>query len=784
MSRRRRGSQRAPDRAAHPSAPGAPDPVAAARRHPAPVSRAAPSASPILIAAALVVATGIVLRLVRIGAGLPDFLDEAMPWKAAFQMWVDERRVDWNPHFFDYPTLTIYLSLFLQKLAFALGHALGRYPTAGDFLIDYEMDPTALVIAARTMWVALEALTLVMTVRIGERLGRGAGVVAAALVALSPTLIGTSRAMYTDTFMTGFSVWALERMLAFRGDGRRSQLIAAAVLTGLATGSKYPAALLVVPLVWVVFERRGWRGFMPLALACAVAAGVFLVTSPFVALDFVHFRKAIRFLGFHISAGHLGNADRRGFLFQLRTLAADLGWIGAALLPVSLGVAIARRQGDRLTLWLFLIPIGLAISLVRVEAGRYLAPALPVAAALAAVAGLDLARRFGGARPGLANAAIAAALVLPVAPAGIAAALNGRDDTQVETRRWCEANLPDSSLILRESYTGNLFTRQRAAALVRTGGFRTASPDRQRRFLARRRFDAAELPLIAAGDVSVVLEGPDSSTRRLPVFADPTAINRIFYDVRVLHGVDYVITSGAARGRYQADTARFAAQAGFYRFLDRNGEHVASFRSGRGVSGPDVDIYRIGEQARDEIVRRGPLHPLWWAESVPPTFRREYEELVVEPARRSGGALMRDGAVAPWVLGLSEFFDQDVRPFTMLLGWELANFDRFDSAAPLLEAIHVMHADDVGACLAYARCAAALERWPAVEAAASSTKAAARDSSGLDELSYLQGLALARLGRKSDALRELEWARDRAEPGSDLRAAAEAEVRRLGGDGR
>jgi len=784
MSRRRRGPQRAPDRAQLPSDPGTPDPVAAAPPRPPRVPKAAPGASPILIAAALVVAAGIALRLVRIGAGLPDFLDEAMPWKAAFKMWVDERRVDWNPHFFDYPTLTIYLCLFMQKLTFALGHAIGRYPTTGDFLIDYELDPTALVIAARMMWVALDGLTLVMTVRIGERLQRGAGVVAAALVALSPTMIATSRAMYTDTFMTAFSVWALERMLAFRTGGRRSQLIAAAVLTGLAAGSKYPAALLVVPLAWVVFERRGWRGLRPLALACAVAAGVFLMTSPFVALDFAHFRRAIRFLGSHISAGHLGNAERRGFLFQLRTLAADVGWIGTALLPVSLGLAIARRQGDRLTLWLFLIPVGVAISLVRVEAGRYLAPALPVAAALAAAAGLDLARRFGKSRAALANAAIAAALVLPVAPAGIAAALNGRDDTQVETRRWCEANLPDSVVILRESYTGSLFTRQRAAALVRTRGFRSASPDRQQRFLARRRFDAAELPLIAAGEASVVLEGPDSSRRRLPVFAEPTAINQIFYDLRVLHGVDYVLTSGAARGRYEADTARFAAQAGFYRFLDRNADRVASFRPGRGVSGPDVEIYRIGEQARDEIVRRGPLHALWWAESVPPAFRGEYEELVVEPARRSGGALMPNGAVAPWVLGLSEFFDQNVRPFTMLLGWELANLERYDSAAPLLEATHVMHPDDVDACLAYARCAAALERWPALEAAAASTKAAARDSSRLDELSYMQGVALARLGRRSDALRELEWARDRAAPGSDLRAAAEAEVQRLGGNGR
>src|SRR5262249_47236639 len=148
----------------------------------------------------------------------------------AFKMWLDERRVDWNPHFFNYPSLTIYLCLFVQKGAYVLGHALGHYSRVADMLMDYEMDPSPLVIAARTMGVLFDALTIAMAVRIGERLTRWAGVVAAALVALSPTMIATSRAIYTDTYMTAFAVCALERMLAFRAEGKASQLAAAAVL--------------------------------------------------------------------------------------------------------------------------------------------------------------------------------------------------------------------------------------------------------------------------------------------------------------------------------------------------------------------------------------------------------------------------------------------------------------------------------------------------------------------------------------------------------------------------
>jgi len=408
--------------------------------------------SPVVLAAALAVAAGIALRMWRIGAGLPDFLDEAIPWKTALKMWVDERRVDWNPHFFNYPSLTIYLCLFLQKLAFAIGHALGRYTTAADFLMDYEIDPSTLVIAARTMGVAFDVLTLVMVARIGERLMRWAGVLAAALVALAPTMIVTSRAIYTDTYMAAFALWALERMLAFRDRGRPSQLVAATVLSGLAAGSKYPAALLLVPLAWVLIERRGLRGLLPWALAWVAALGVFLITSPYVVLDFGRFLKDFGFESFHMSQGHLGSAGRRGFLFQLQTLAGDIGWIGVALLVVSLGATLAapRRRGDRAALWLFLLPVGLAISLARVEAGRYSVPVIPVAATLAAVAALDLAQRFAARRAALAGAVAAAALIVPVAPGGLTAAASGRDHTQAQARRWCEANVPEPALLLQE----------------------------------------------------------------------------------------------------------------------------------------------------------------------------------------------------------------------------------------------------------------------------------------------------------------------------------------------
>jgi hypothetical protein len=611
-------------------------------------------------------------------------------------------------------------------------------------------------------------------------------------------MIATSRAIYTDSYMTVFAVLALDRMLAYRWTGRVAPLVAATVLTGLAAGAKYPGALLVIPLGWVLLERGDLRGLRIWALAALAALGVFLITSPFVVLDFGRFWKDFRMESFHMASGHLGSGGRRAFLFQLQSLARDIGWLGVGMLAVSLATTIAapRRRGDRVTLWLFLLPLGLAISLARVEAGRYLTPVVPVAAALAAAAAVDLALRLATwpalaariaalrppATPDVVAAAVAAAsLALPVLPGGVAAAWNGRDDTRAQARRWCEANIREPALIVQESYTAGLYTRRHAEAVQRTRGFRLASAERQRRIRERHVFDAADLPLFASGYSSTMVVAANGRRQRMPVFDEPGDVNQIFYDTRLLHGVDYVLTSGATRGRFAADTVRFGVQHRFYRFLDRSATRVATFQPGRGVGGPLVDIYRLGDRAREEIVRSGPVDALWWARYVPREFREGYDAAWVPPEQRTGGALVtREGDLAPWITGLRAFFDANVAPYSRLLAWELSYFGRFGAAAPLLEALHLMNPESATACLAFTRCAAALERWDRVGNASQKTMALVKpEDPSFPELRYMRALALARFGRRDEALGELDWVVAHAALQSDVRTAAEAEARRI-----
>src|SRR5262249_54864596 len=94
-------------------------------------------------ALALIVALAVGLRLWRIATGLPDFLEEAIPFRLALGMRdAASGRIDWNPHYFNYPSLSIYLHFVVQQAAYAIGRLWGHYKSYADYLLTFTIDPT------------------------------------------------------------------------------------------------------------------------------------------------------------------------------------------------------------------------------------------------------------------------------------------------------------------------------------------------------------------------------------------------------------------------------------------------------------------------------------------------------------------------------------------------------------------------------------------------------------------------------------------------------------------
>src|SRR5207248_9755081 len=85
---------------------------------------------------AALVALAVLLRVWHIRQGLPDFIEEAIPFKRAFEMWGwSTGHADLDPHLFHYPSFTFYLHFVLQKLHYAVGSLLGWFHARGDYFL-------------------------------------------------------------------------------------------------------------------------------------------------------------------------------------------------------------------------------------------------------------------------------------------------------------------------------------------------------------------------------------------------------------------------------------------------------------------------------------------------------------------------------------------------------------------------------------------------------------------------------------------------------------------------
>ena len=640
------------------------------------------------LALACVVLLAAVLRLWRLTAGLPDFLEEAVPFRNALDLWAfTGGRPDWNPHLFHHPSLAVYLHHFVQWLGYLVGRARGELRVPADWAIAYLVDPTAAVIPARALHVAADVSAVLAAGLLGERLRRGAGLPAAIVVALTPALITSVREIYDDTIMAALAVWSLERLLAWHERGGAWRLAGAVLLAGFATGAKYQAVILMAPLAWILWARRGTRGLLLFPLLAAAALVAFFVTTPFAVLDFPAFRRDLGFVRAITSTGSFGSSGHAATGYMMTALLADAGPAGLGLLLASFVLTVfrPRERAKEAAIWIYLLGFALPLALSPAAAMRYLLPLFPAIAVLAAAAAFDLGGWLRGPARRAALALLLVALIGPVAFAGLAAAAAGGSDTRIAARRWCEQHFGPRDLILAEVWAPALRTVDLRASTVESPTFAAASPAWRRRYLERRWFHVVAIPLSVVGPCTNLVPVERGPAVEVPIFRDVSDVNQIFYDRRLFAPADWVVTSSAVRGRYEAQPARYTVECRLYRALDSIATVAARFAPEGGRTGPTIVIYRVSASARAALGSEGPLPATWWAERIPEEYRRESTELLglpwrEDPVRRA------DGALSPWVLSLAPVFEQKIQPFLNTMAVNLAEVGRCPEARSFADA--------------------------------------------------------------------------------------------------
>jgi glycosyl transferase family 87 len=349
-----------------------------------------------------------VLRLVGIEYGLP-FGTLLNPDEQSIvpRAWKLVHGGGGDPHWFDYPSLLMYVNAPFQA---------------------WQDQPSYLT--ARLVGVVLAVGAIAASWWLGRRAfgTPTAGVVAAATVAVCTIHVAYSRAAVTDVPLTLGVAVALALMV-------KGRLELAGVAIGLATGFKYPGVFLLVPLV-----VAGWQRWNRLAVSCALAGAAFLASSPFV---LVHRHQA-----WH-EAWHVQRLARDGWLGFEHDHAAPIAFVdrlweglGPALIVCILGLVVAFVRRSRVDLLLSLFVLVYFVDLLTLDAhfDRYVLPMVP---ALGALAG-----RFKSLAP-----VTLLLLVVPLTWSIRDTKDLTRTDTRVIAHRWVEQHIPPGTHVAADPST-------------------------------------------------------------------------------------------------------------------------------------------------------------------------------------------------------------------------------------------------------------------------------------------------------------------------------------------
>ncbi len=547
---------------------------------------------------------------------------------------------DLNPHWFHKPALLMYMLAFCYGLYFVAGYVLGSFGSVEQFGAHFLNNIGPFVLIGRMLVVALGTATVGVVYLTARRVfhGFGAGVAAAVAAAVLFPMVAGSQIVKADVpagFFVALSFYAFVRS---RRSSSRWPLVAAALLAGVAMGTKYYGAILAPAYVITQLADRFTRGLpWKTVLSRAVAVPVlfvvgFFAVSPYNFIDptfrsyatakvkiavglqqvekqfdpdnRIEFKPGPEaFVG--ASVHSLGRLTQVKALGPALLLLAVFGFFAAIRDPQTRDAGIQTLMPP-----LFFLLLSAALSPYHLN-WRHLNAILPLlcvpvwAGARAVLAPFKLTGRTG-------VVAAAALIFLSAAPSLAVSVVydieTTRRDTRVVAYDWVVRNLPQDERILLDEYGPLLkpdprsIERQRARltglpldeAFTRHQG---RALDLQHRYPDPEAMNIDELSHPWWSDRELTDEELRDSWRNRDM-GNPIKLRipKPLAEYRA-EGIRYVVTNSKARERYvESEQSRraFPTFARFYDELDAL-EPLATFDPEEsGGKGPRVRVYDLG----------------------------------------------------------------------------------------------------------------------------------------------------------------------------------------------
>ncbi|MEW6040555.1 MAG: glycosyltransferase family 39 protein [Elusimicrobiota bacterium] len=201
-------------------------------------------------------------------------------------------RGDLNPHFFNYPSLYLYFTLFVSGIIFVFGKIFGVFASVQDFAISFVKNPTTIYFTMRLISGLWSTATVVMTYFTAKELfGKTAGLISMAILSSIPSILISAHEVRPSMPSMFLVITAFYLLVIFLRKNDHRYFYFSAALIGLATSIYYNAFFLTFPLIASHFFNRKkisildlhlWKGLLLIPL-------FFIAGTPYSLLDFKSF---------------------------------------------------------------------------------------------------------------------------------------------------------------------------------------------------------------------------------------------------------------------------------------------------------------------------------------------------------------------------------------------------------------------------------------------------------------------------------------------------------------
>jgi hypothetical protein len=347
-------------------------------------------------AAILIVAAAV--RLPALTAGLPyaTYVDEGHVLHHVVHLLAERT---WEPDTYSYPSLPFYL-IAGAALAYAPLYAVLHDRPLRDALspVPYRyydiVEPVDLIVLGRLITLVFSLGVVILTGLLARRLaGPAAGLFAAWIAALVPALVVRSAIVNINPIVTFFVLAALFFADRARdGDRPRWDAALAGAMAGLAAATKYPAALVCLPIGLAVLLAGGpWKErLVRLLLSGGTAIATFVLAMPAFVLRTRQVLEGLQIMSQIYSTQEIGSYWGQAVGRAEWDLPLEHPEMGIALLAIAAaGLFIALRDSRWLPPvlgWLlFSVATGHLVTAYKFRAFRNLLLLVPLACVVAAL---------------------------------------------------------------------------------------------------------------------------------------------------------------------------------------------------------------------------------------------------------------------------------------------------------------------------------------------------------------------------------------------------------------